>query len=354
MKMVKLQKAHLDLFVSVLPAFGQVYAPVRKGKSFAFEPPKRWSDVDLSYPRTILPPRKFFLPPREVTFFFDPKTGYSDLLADAATPRVLFGLHAYDIEGLNILDRVFKDGPYPDPYYVTRRRNTAIIGIDFQPDDKHFASSMNADFVDSGFDLFLSSLEEAYLVLVGTSRGHDMITMSGCLLEDPTQADIDEFKRRSDARRASYTTHVELTDLAEILDMEYRSHVWDELAERCLSCGACSMVCPTCYCFDVTDEVDLGTRAGRRVRTWDSCLFKMHAAVAGGENFRSTRAARVKFRFYHKQRGFVAEYGRPSCVGCGRCAVACPAGIDIATVVRMIRGQSDADAGRPGNPDTTA
>jgi sulfhydrogenase subunit beta (sulfur reductase) len=348
MKILKLPKEHLDLFVSVLPAFGEVYAPVRRGKGHVFDRPARWSDVDLAYARTMLPPRKLFLPPREVTFFFDPRTGYSDLVAEAAQPRVLFGVHAYDILGLNILDRVFAQGAFPDPYYVARRRHTAIIGIDVHPDDKHFAASMGADFVDSGFDLFFSDLDDDYLVLVGTSRGHDMVTMSECLLEEATAEDIGEYKRRSTNRRATYQTHVELADFAEILEMEYSSRVWDALGDRCLSCGACSMVCPTCYCFDVADEVDLGSRAGRRIRTWDSCLFKSHAAVAGGENFRKTRASRVKFRFYHKQRGFVAEYGRPSCVGCGRCAVACPAGIDIVGVIRMIRGQTD------GHPDGSA
>jgi sulfhydrogenase subunit beta (sulfur reductase) len=346
MKILKMPKEHLDLFASVLPAFGELYAPVRRGKGHVFERPATWSDVDLSYRRTILPPRKLFLPPREVTFRFDPKTGYSDLLADAAKPRVLFGVHAYDITGLNILDRVFAQGVYPDPYYVTRRKHTAVIGIDATPDEHHFASSMNADTVDTGFDLFLTDIGNSYLALVGTSRGHDMVTMSGCLLEEPTAADYAEYKRRSAERRAAYTTSVELSGFAEILEMEYESQVWNDLGERCLSCGACSHVCPTCYCFDVKDEVTLGTRAGERVRVWDSCLLKTHALVAGGENFRESRASRVKFRYYHKQRGFVAEYGRPSCVGCGRCIVACPAAIDIVTVIRMLRGQTDANRTR--------
>jgi sulfhydrogenase subunit beta (sulfur reductase) len=171
-----------------------------------------------------------------------------------------------------------------------------------------------------------------------------MAVMSGCLLREPDAADFAEYKRRSALRREAYRTSVELRGFAEIFDMEYESVAWNELADRCLSCGACSFVCPTCYCFDVRDDVDLGTRSGRRTRIWDSCLFTSHAAVAGGENFRKSRSSRVKFRFYHKQRGFVAEYGRPSCVGCGRCSVACPAGIDIVTVIRTIRGQTDAHA----------
>jgi sulfhydrogenase subunit beta (sulfur reductase) len=342
MKILKLGKKDLDLFVSVLPAFGKLYAPVRRGSGYAFDQPASWSEVHLSYPRTILPPRKFFLPPREAMFTFTAKDGYRDLLAEAAVRQVLFGVHAYDIHGLNILDRVYAQGRYADPYYVTRRQHTAIIGIDFDPDAQHFARSMNTDFVDSGFDLFLSDIGDDYLVLVGTSRGDDMVVMSGCLLSPPAGADIAEFKRRSGQRRAAYRTQVDLGDLPEILEMEYHSHVWKELGERCLSCGSCSMVCPTCYCFDVTDEVALGSRAGTRVRSWDSCLFKTHALVAGGENFRADRASRIMFRFYHKQRGFVAEYGRPSCVGCGRCIVSCPAGIDIVSVIQMIRGQADA------------
>lgn len=345
MKFLKIPKDHLDLFASVLPAFGDVYAPVRRGSHHVFERPARWSDVDLAYTRTLLPPRKLFLPPREVMFSFDPKTGFSDLLAKAAEPRVLFGVHPYDILGLNILDRVFLGGQYTDPYYARRRKHTAVIGIDVQqPDAAHFAPSMQADSVDSGFDLFLSDIGHAYLLLVGTSRGHDMAVMSGCLLQEPDAADFAEYKRRSALRREAYRTSVELRGFAEIFDMEYESVAWNELADRCLSCGACSFVCPTCYCFDVRDDVDLGTRSGRRTRIWDSCLFTSHAAVAGGENFRKSRSSRVKFRFYHKQRGFVAEYGRPSCVGCGRCSVACPAGIDIVTVIRTIRGQTDAHA----------
>jgi sulfhydrogenase subunit beta (sulfur reductase) len=97
------------------------------------------------------------------------------------------------------------------------------------------------------------------------------------------------------------------------------------------------MVCPTCYCYDVADDVELGSRAGQRTRTWDSCLFKSHALVGSGENFRGPRSSRIKYRFYHKQRGFVAEYGRPSCVGCGRCIEACPVGIDVVQVIESLR-----------------
>jgi sulfhydrogenase subunit beta (sulfur reductase) len=341
MKILKLAKQNLDLFVSVLPAFGDVYAPVKRGKSFVFDQPILWSDVQMNYTRTILPPKKLLLPPCETTFSFDPIKGYQDLLNEASKPQVLFGVHAYDIYGLNILDRVFAQAKFPDPYFIARRRATTIIGVDFVPDDKHAAGSMNADFVDHGFDLFLSDIGNEYLVLVGTSRGDDIVVMSGCLMQTPTEADFAEYKKRSKDRHESYKIQLDLDGLPEILEMEYHSKAWDEFGKRCLSCGQCSMVCPTCYCFDVNDEVDLGSRAGRRIRSWDSCLLKTHALVAGGENFRAARSSRVKHRFYHKQRGFVAEYGRPSCVGCGRCVEVCPVDINIISVIETIRGERD-------------
>jgi len=344
MKIMKMAKRDLDLFVSVLPAFGEVYAPVQRGGGFAFEKPSLWSDVRMNYTRTLLPPKKLMLPPRETTFAFDPNKGFVDLLTDASKPMVLFGVHSYDIYGLNILDRVFAQSKFPDPYYIARRKATAVIGVDFVPDEWHAAGSMNADFVDHGFDLFLSDIGDDYLVLVGTSRGDDMVVMSGCLMQPATEADFMEYKKRSQNRRSAYKTHLELEDLPEILEMEYNSKAWDEFGAKCLSCGSCSMVCPTCYCFDVCDEVELGSRSGRRIRSWDSCLLRTHALVAGGENFREKRSSRVKFRFYHKQRGFVAEYGRPSCVGCGRCVAVCPAQINIITVIETIRGERDGNA----------
>jgi sulfhydrogenase subunit beta (sulfur reductase) len=275
---------------------------------------------------------------------FDPDTGYQDLLAAAAQPRVLFGVHAYDIYGLNILDRVFIQGKFADPYYATRRR-TPRSSASTSSRTPCTSPSMHADWVDTGFDLFLSDIGEAYLVLVGTSRGHDMVVMSGCLLEEPTRADFAEFKRRSARRREAYTTRVELTGFCRDPRDGVRQRRLGRAGRALPLVRRVQPGLPHLLLLRRHDEVELGSRAGRRLRVWDSCLFKTHALVAGGENFRHSRASRVKFRFYHKQRGFVAEYGRPSCVGCGRCIVACPAGIDIVT-------SSTPSGGRPMRTQT--
>lgn len=337
MKILKLQKGKLDYFASVAQQFGEVHAPVEVDGGFAFQRLSRWSEARLDYPRTLLPPKKYFLPQRETLFQYVPDKGYVPATEGLDKRIILFGMHACDIYSLNILDMVFA-GAYPDPYYQARRKNIAIIGIDCIPDKHCFCRSMRADFVDHGFDLFLYDIGDYYLTMVGTALGDDMVLATGSLFEQPSEADVDEYKRRSSSKRAAFRIEVEIRDLPEIFEMEYQSGIWDELGEKCLSCGSCSMVCPTCYCYDVADSAELGTRAGARTRVWDSCLFSSHALVAGGENFRHSRSSRIKFRFYHKQRGFVAEFGRPSCVGCGRCISVCPVRIDIVEVLERLRG----------------
>jgi sulfhydrogenase subunit beta (sulfur reductase) len=344
LKILKLRKENLDLFASVVQQFGELHAPVKQDGRYVFKRLTRWSEAQLDYDRTILPPKKYFLPPRETLFHYRPGTGFEPCTDGLDRRIVLFGVHACDVFALNILDRVFA-GRYNDPYYQARRKNIAIIGIDCTPDKHCFCRSMRADFVDHGFDLFFYDTGDYYQVLVGTALGDDMVLSASRLFEPVDASDIEDYKRRSANKRRAFELEVEIRDLPEIFEMEYQSDLWRELGEKCLSCGSCSMVCPTCYCFDVADHVELGSRAGGRMRFWDSCLFADHALVASGENFRGSRASRIKFRFYHKQRGFVAEYGRPSCVGCGRCIVACPVDINVVQVIDRLRRVQDV-AGR--------
>jgi len=341
MKILKLPKKRMDSFVSVLNKFGGIEAPVKKGeRHFAFDKVTSWPEVSLDYNRTILPLKKYFTKPIDTLFKFSSTKGFEANVEDADRKLVLFGVHSCDIYALKILDLVYA-GKYVDNYYFTRRKHIGVIGIDCVPDEHCFCHSMRADSVPDGFDLFLSDIGDSYLVSVGTSLGDDIMLAAGpSIIQEVTEEDIGEYKRRSNERAKAFKLEVELRDFAEIMEMEYGSGTWKELGDRCLSCGSCSMVCPTCYCYDVFDELNLDQVSGQRKRIWDSCLRREHALVAGGENFREHRSDRVKFRYYHKQRGFVAEYGRPSCVGCGRCIVACPAKIDIVEVINTIRGEA--------------
>jgi len=338
MKIVNLPKKDLGSFIGYLNLFfGQIYAPTKEGEgSFIFAPVKDLSKIALNYTRTILPLKKYFFKPVDIMFDFSVDKGYELPAEESHKKYAIFGVHPCDIHALKILDLVF-GGRYVDSYYFARRSKAVIIGLDCIPDDLCFCRSTGTDFTDSGFDLFLSDIEDSYLVRVGTSIGDDMVKAADTLFREVESSDRDKYKMKSIQRRESFQTEIQLQDLPEIIDLEYDSQIWQEVGEKCLSCGTCSMVCPTCYCYAVFDELNLDAESGRRKRRWDSCLFRNYALVAGGHNFRAERSSRVKNRYFHKQRGFVSQYGRPSCVGCGRCKAYCPASVDIVEVITKLR-----------------
>jgi len=127
--------------------------------------------------------------------------------------------------------------------------------------------------------------------------------------------------------RFPYRLQSDLSELPSLLTISYKSGLWEELGRQCLGCGMCTIVCPTCYCFDVLDEVDFSLSSGRRYRVWDSCQLNQFAVVAGGHDFRSQRSARQRHRFLRKYKYQSLAPGLLGCVGCGRCASTCPVNI---------------------------
>jgi sulfhydrogenase subunit beta (sulfur reductase) len=196
---------------------------------------------------------------------------------------------------------------------------------------------MDTSSVDDGFDLFLTPLEDCFLVAVGTSVGDDIVRANPHLFEAATRKDTRDYLRRLREREEAFSLEIDVTDLPYVLELKKDDPVWDELGKKCLCCGSCSMVCPTCACFNVMDEAGPGGNSSR-VRIWDACLYRDYAVVAGGHNFRADRADRVRQRYYHKQEAFVREFGMPSCVGCGRCIENCPTGINVVEVFQYVRG----------------
>ena len=339
MKIIKLPRDNLPKFIDSLSIFGEIHAPVKTGdRSFAFARVNGLSDMELEYTRTILPPKKYFLEPVEILFNFNGDRGYEAPVKENKRD-ILFGVHSCDIHALKLLDLVFS-GRYVDGYYFSRRSTASIIGLDCVPDNLCFCRSTGTDYIDTGFDLFLSDIDDCFLVRVGTSLGDDMVKAADSLFREVEKRDREKYKKKSGQRRESFKAEIQLQDFPEIMDLEYESQIWQELGEECLSCGICSMVCPTCYCYAVFDELNLDAKSGRRERRWDSCLFKDYSLVAGGLNLRASRSSRVKNRYFHKQRGFVSQYGRPACVGCGRCIAYCPAGIDISDVITRLRSET--------------
>ncbi|MHB8926806.1 MAG: 4Fe-4S dicluster domain-containing protein [Bacillota bacterium] len=322
--------------LELLGSFGDLCGPVgMPGGAYRYQPVRKPSEIDPDCLRTLLPPKKILYPPTDELLEFTADGGFRT--KEEATPgrRILFGLHPCDIHAVITLDQVFS-GRYDEPRYFARRQRTAIVGTDCWPDEQCFCHSTKTDFVDKGFDLFLTDLGEQYFVRIGTAFGDDIVRAAGDLFRPVEPAAIDLYKERTNRRHAAFSHSVEMIDLPQILELDYDSQIWENLGSKCFSCGSCSAVCPTCYCYDVFDQVNLDGRTGSRFRTWDSCLTNSFAQVADGRNFRQERATRIKLRYYHKQIAFVEQYGRPSCVGCGRCIVACPAEVSVIDVLNAI------------------
>jgi sulfhydrogenase subunit beta (sulfur reductase) len=131
------------------------------------------------------------------------------------------------------------------------------------------------------------------------------------------------------------------------MELKFEDHIWEELGETCLACGSCSSVCPTCTCYNVKDKPALRQESSDIIRCWDACTIENYSAVAGGENFREKRSDRLKLWYTHKLQAFVSKYGKPACVGCGRCVTTCPVDINIKTVAQSLQGEKvDAFWGR--------
>jgi sulfhydrogenase subunit beta (sulfur reductase) len=337
LRILKLAKKDLRKFLESISAFGELWGPVKKGERYVFE--KTDPDhLDLEGKRTILPLKKFFIPPRFRMFTYD-KNGYKEDFQNIPN-RVVIGVHSCDLAGFTILNKLFTER-YPDPYWIERRKRTAIIGVSCIPDEFCFCNETGTDSVDEGFDIFLSETgADFYLVWIGSSLGDDLMRMAEPLFsEDISPEDMQKFIDWKKARQKEFKLDIDLMAMPSISELSMPSKIWDKIGERCLSCGSCSMVCPTCNCYDVRDVVDLKECKGDRNRCWDSCTLYEYSLVAGGHNFRASRADRMRLWYTHKLEAFVGAYGKPSCVGCGRCLVTCPVDINVYTVSKALRGE---------------
>lgn len=352
-----LNKSDLPQFFVCLQSFGQVYAPRPVSEqSFAYKAVNSVDEISMTALRTILPAKKFFYPGNEEVLRYqnseliDPLSQSAD--GSSAAPRqVVFGIHPCELAGIAVLDKIFAAQP-ADHHYLLRRKNTLLVGTGCMPDQHCFCKSTGTDMPESAYDLFLTDLGDELMLQVRTPLGESVVSGLGCLQDVDAMgagADVckDKYQNFYMQRAAAFTAEFDGEDLAATLDETWHSPVWEELGSRCLSCGNCTPVCPTCYCFDLVDVAELDGSASRH-REWDSCQIAGFAGVAGGFNFRPTPVDRLKFWYRHKLYGFEDPYGFPTCIGCGRCTVSCPAGID--DIVGMVkRLQSEARSPQDGN-----
>jgi ferredoxin len=333
-----------DLFEML--AANRIIAPVSKGlnqageEMFDFAPVTDFNKLRINYSQTIHSAKKHCLPYREETssFTFSGDDWQKEVDFGAHHPLVLFGLHPCDINGLNKLDKVLMESIYPNPFYGAKRQNMFIIGHSCTPQPACFCQSMGTDTVLSGCDLFLTPLGDDYFAEIHSPRAYNLLEQ--LTIREPGDKDHARFRESIKRRNQSFTSHVETSDLAKILDMEFASPVWQKWGEKCLSCGTCAQVCPTCYCYGIDETVDMDLSRAAKNKQLYSCNLIDFSEVAGGHNFRPESHTRLKYRFYHKHRGFVEAFEEPLCTGCGRCGTNCLAGITVPDVIASVRGES--------------
>jgi len=335
MQSVLLHKSLLGNLIKALQSDYEVFGPTKKGLSYVWDKVHSLYEITLNYDCTILPPKKFVLPGRETMFNFT-NGKITSIASDTNKKQVLFGIHACDLKAFSYLDKIYM-GQATDPRYEERRQNLVLIAYScIKPCDNGFCHSMGSGaHAHSGFDLQLTDLGERYIVEIGSEAGQKIIKLVET--EPVSMEDREQLAHLCTESTAQFKKHVNTENLTKILFDNINHKVWDKIGEQCLACGQCALVCPTCFCFDIRDKVDLTLKSGERYRTWDVCLLKEFSEIALGENFRSKRKDRLRQFQCHNLAWSAEQFGSPKCVGCGRCIKVCPVHIDITETVSEIR-----------------
>lgn len=265
-------------------------------------------------------------------------------------PLAVIGPRSCDLHALRIQDRVFLESGYVDPAYQKRRDNLFIAAINCRRAAATcFCHSMKTGpAVTFGYDLLLTELDEQFVIEVGTEMGGEVVTATAwqpCSIHDIEEAralsrnllrELKERESRADDTPGQTGRFLNTSDIRDLLMDNLEHPRWEEVAHRCLSCGNCTMVCPTCFCCSVVEVSDLTGDHVHRERKWDSCFTAEHSYMTSGTVRKSTRS-RYRQWLTHKLATWHDQFGTSGCTGCGRCITWCPVGIDLTEEVAAIR-----------------
>jgi sulfhydrogenase subunit beta (sulfur reductase) len=289
--------------------------------------------------------KQFLLPPR--LRLWRARRGKAGLEVEPeptdGTPLAFFGVRACELQGIAIQDRVLLEGQFVDRDYEARRKGAFIVAVNcFEPGGTCFCVSMGSGpKAETGYDLALTEILDGshrFLVEVGTERGSDVLAD----LPRRTTEDADR-QAAADAVAGAVQKmgrELDTTDLRGLLARNLEHERWDEVASRCLTCGNCTMVCPTCFCTSVEDVSDLAGEEAEQVRLWDSCYSVDHSYIHGG-SVRPSGRSRYRQWLTHKFGTWHDQFGTSGCIGCGRCISWCPVGIDVTEELTAIRATEE-------------
>jgi ferredoxin len=310
---------------------GAVYAPVKAGSKdwTEFRRVTSLNGTDVSRVNTKQSAKGLLFPQREVMLRF--KDGKSEE-PPAPEEQVILGIRPCDAAALAFQAKFFVGQGETDPYFKSRLDRTTLVGLACNsPAETCFCTAVGGSPSGTrGLDLLLTDIGGKYLAEPVTDKGAAWIAD----MPDPAIDDLEKKRELAEKSAEQMPQMIDTAALKRRLDSGFEHPVWDELNLACVNCGACTFLCPTCHCFDVTDEERKGR--GARIRVWDSCQFCIYSQHASGHNPRQTARSRYRNRVMDKFKYTVDMVGELSCVGCGRCVIECPAGIDVRETVEVL------------------
>jgi len=347
-KLGYLPKEKLTDFLENLKKKYRIYVPCQDGDAVLFQPFDGEKPLCLDRPATVSPKSVIF-PQTDILFSFDyrkssedPKQVSIELTENLDFPEtVIFGSRPCDAKGFLIYDRPYTQTDMPDIYYKGRREKTTIITLACNyPSPGCFCTSVGGDPADKeGSDILMTDVGTGYFFEAVTAKGEEIV-------EDAVFEDGSSYQEKAQAAHKAVADLVKKPfDSTEglpekLLSLFENDAFWEAEAAKCISCGACTYLCPTCYCFNITDE-QAGSK-GERIRSWDACMFYHFTLEASGHNPRPLKQQRLKNRVGHKFSYYPKKYeGAIACCGCGRCIRSCPVSVDISEIVAHAQEYKD-------------
>ncbi len=362
----------------------KVFAPVQDGRHHVFRELADGDRPDFSCSRPRVSPKGLIFPQSERLLVYttdesDPGHHIMEEAQKEFPPQVVVGIHPCDAAAFKLLDVNFDTPEYKDPWWIRRYAATTLVGICRPDADATMFSTMSCSgpMDERGLDAALYDLGDGYAAKALTEKGRAVIGELGggeatteqreavdrliasapgaqaratapgaqALAAAPGAPALDDGRPEPPRLPSLASDRLKSQPLVPLFEADF----WDEVAAGCLNCGICTFLCPTCWCFDIQDEVH--KRQGDRIRNWDSCMFPLYTLHASGHNPRGMKTQRVRNRFMHKLKYYVDKYSLGvMCVGCGRCVEACPVNIDIREVAeRMNSFAAPEDSSTPSN-----
>jgi len=320
----------------------RVFVPVREGDFHNFRPLEDETIPNFDFFNTRLSPKSIVYPQSERMFecLTDPESPEKGVLKESAkdyTLQAIVGVRPCDAQAFQIVKRNFDNPEYSDPWWVRRFESTILIGLGCNaPCPTCFCSSVGGGPFDEGcLDVLLYDLGDKYAVRGLTERGGEFISK----LQGGNPADGKVMKEASALAAAAnekITSRLPSDKLGQkSVTALFNAPFWEEAAFSCINCGTCTFLCPTCWCFDIQDEV-CGKQVDR-IRNWDTCMSSLFTLEGSGHNPREKKFQRVRQRFMHKLKYYPDKFKNGvQCSGCGRCVRYCPVNIDIRQVAGLM------------------